>query len=235
MTPVRPLVTNLKMTVRADCAVSACSPLLLSIKSLAPLVVNGRSQPLDRCSPFPSFSPVCWNKANFPFHQPGLFISFGAAGSQNSSLLVTEGQYHGDSPGLYGFFLCSLNETSSRVTCLILTSFLINNFWIFSLTHSWILRRKCHYLVNMIEKISSVQVSSVVQSCLTLCNIMICSTPGLPVHHQLLSSLKLMSTESVMQSSHLILCRSLLLLPPIPPSIRVFSNESTLHMRWPKY
>ena len=46
---------------------------------------------------------------------------------------------------------------------------------------------------------------------------------------------KLMSIESVMPSSHLILCRPLLLLPPIPPSIRVFSNESTLHMRWPKY
>ena len=48
------------------------------------------------------------------------------------------------------------------------------------------------------------------------------------------SSLKLMSIESVMPSSHLILCRPLLL-PPIPPSIRVFSNESTLRMRWPKY
>ena len=47
--------------------------------------------------------------------------------------------------------------------------------------------------------------------------------------------LRLMSIESVMPSSHLILCRSLLLLPPIPLSIRVFSNESTLHMRWPKY
>ena len=49
------------------------------------------------------------------------------------------------------------------------------------------------------------------------------------------SSLKLTSIESVMPSSHFILCRLLLLLPPIPPSIRVFSNESTLHMRWPKY
>ena len=49
------------------------------------------------------------------------------------------------------------------------------------------------------------------------------------------SSLKLTSIESVMPSSHLILCHPLLLLPPIPPSIRVFSNESTLHMRWPKY
>ena len=50
-----------------------------------------------------------------------------------------------------------------------------------------------------------------------------------------LSLLKLMSIESVMPSSHLILCRPLLLLPLIPPSIRVFSNESTLRMRWPKY
>ena len=49
------------------------------------------------------------------------------------------------------------------------------------------------------------------------------------------SSFKLMSTESVMPSNHLILCRPLLLLPPIPPSTRVFFNESTLHMRWPKY
>ena len=49
------------------------------------------------------------------------------------------------------------------------------------------------------------------------------------------SLLKLMSIESVMPSSHLILCRPLLLLAPIPPSIRVFFNESTLHMRWPNY
>ena len=62
-----------------------------------------------------------------------------------------------------------------------------------------------------------------------------CSTPGLPVHYHLLESFKLTSIESVMPSSHLILCRPLLLLSPIPPSIRVFSNESTLHMRWPKY
>ena len=59
-----------------------------------------------------------------------------------------------------------------------------------------------------------------------------CSTPGLPVHHQLP---EFTSIESVMSSSHLILYRPLLLLPPIPPSIRVFSNESTLRMRWPKY
>ena len=61
------------------------------------------------------------------------------------------------------------------------------------------------------------------------------STPGLPVHHQPQSSLRLTSIESVMPSSHLILGRPLLFLPLIAPSIRVFSNESTRHMRWPKY
>ena len=60
-------------------------------------------------------------------------------------------------------------------------------------------------------------------------------TPGLPVHHQLRSSLRLLSIESLMPSSHLILCRPLLLLPPIPPSLRVFSNESILRVRWSKY
>ena len=59
--------------------------------------------------------------------------------------------------------------------------------------------------------------------------------PALPVYHQLLDLLKLMSMELVMPSSQLILCHPLLLLPPIPPSIRVFAKESTLHMRWPKY
>ena len=61
------------------------------------------------------------------------------------------------------------------------------------------------------------------------------STPGLPVHHQLPEFTQIMSVKSVMPSSHLILCCALLLLPPIPPTIRVFSNESTLRMRWPKY
>ena len=61
------------------------------------------------------------------------------------------------------------------------------------------------------------------------------SMTGFPVHHQLPEFPKLMCIESVMLSSHLILCRPLLLLPPIPPSIRVFSNESTFRMRWPKY
>ena len=81
----------------------------------------------------------------------------------------------------------------------------------------------------------SVQFSSVSQSCPTLCDPMNHSTPGLPVHHQIWSLLKLTSIESVMPSSHLIIFRPLLLLPSIFPSIRVFSNESALHIRWPKY
>ena len=61
------------------------------------------------------------------------------------------------------------------------------------------------------------------------------STPGLPVHHHLPEFTQTHVHRVRDTTSHLILCRPLLLLPPIPPSIRVFSNESTLRMRWPKY
>ena len=80
-----------------------------------------------------------------------------------------------------------------------------------------------------------VQFSSVTQSCPTLCNPMIAAHQTSLFITNSQSSLKLMSIKSVMTSSHLILCRPLLLLPPIPPSIKVFSNESTLRMRWPNY
>ena len=79
------------------------------------------------------------------------------------------------------------------------------------------------------------QIRSVAQSCQTLCDPMNRSTPGLLSITNSRSSLRLTSIESAMPSSHLILCRPLLLLPPVSPSIRVFSNESTLCMRWPKY
>ena len=82
---------------------------------------------------------------------------------------------------------------------------------------------------------NTVQFSLVTQSCPTLCDPMNCSTPGLTAHHQLPEFTQTHSIESVTLSSHLILCPPLLLLPPIPPSIRVFYNESTLRMRWPKY
>ena len=73
------------------------------------------------------------------------------------------------------------------------------------------------------------------QSCLILCDPMDCSTPGLPFHHQLPELTQLTSVELVMPSNHLILCHPCLLLPSIFPSIRVFSNESVLRIRWPKY
>jgi len=90
-------------------------------------------------------------------------------------------------------------------------------------------------LVSGVQQSDSVQFSSVTQSCPILCDPMNHSTPSLPVHHKLPDSFRLMSIESVMPSSHLILCHPLLRLPPIPPSIRVFSIESALLMRWPKY
>ena len=85
------------------------------------------------------------------------------------------------------------------------------------------------------EQVHSDQIRSVAQSCPTLCDPMNRSTPGLPVHHQLPEFTQTHVHRSVMPSSHLIIYRPLLLLPPIPPSIRVFSNEPTLRMRWPKY
>ena len=91
------------------------------------------------------------------------------------------------------------------------------------------------YLGNVIIAIRSDHIRSVAQSCPNLCD------PMNHTHQASLSitnsqsSLRLTFIESVMPSSHLILCHPLLLLPPIPPSIRVFSKESTLRMRWPKY
>ena len=79
------------------------------------------------------------------------------------------------------------------------------------------------------------QLSSVVQSCPTLCNPMNHSIPGFPVHHHYHSIPKPMSIESVMPSNQLILCCPLILLLSIIPRIRVFSSESGLHIRWPKY
>ena len=77
--------------------------------------------------------------------------------------------------------------------------------------------------------------SSVTQSCPTLCNSMDCSTPGFPVHHQLpeLAQTHVNRVSDAIQPSHPL--SSLLLLPSVFPSIRVFSNESVLHIRWPKY
>ena len=99
-------------------------------------------------------------------------------------------------------------------------------FYIFSLNSRLIFLEAC------VASFSSVQ---------SLSHVWLFVTPWITAHQASLSitiswsSLKLMSVESVMPSSHLILCCPLFLLSPIPPSIRVFSNESTLRMRWPKY
>ena len=87
----------------------------------------------------------------------------------------------------------------------------------------------------MWKYIPSIQFSSVAQLCPTLCDPMNRSTPASLSITNPQSLLKPMSIELVMPSNHLILCRPLLLLPPTPLSIRVFSSESTLRMRWPKY
>ena len=79
-----------------------------------------------------------------------------------------------------------------------------------------------------------VQFSSVAQSCLILCDPMDCSQDSLSITNSQ-SLLKLMSVESVMPSNRLIFCHLLLLLPSIFPTIRGFSNESVLSIRWPKY
>ena len=76
---------------------------------------------------------------------------------------------------------------------------------------------------------------SVTKSCLTLCNPMDCSMLTPPFFTIYRSLLKFMSIELVMLSNHFILCHQLLLLPSVFPSIMVFSNESDLHIRWPKY
>ena len=98
----------------------------------------------------------------------------------------------------------------------------------FSLLRCTCLFPSLQYHISVSEHVS-VQFSSVTQLCPTLCDSMDCSTPGLPVHHQLL---KLMSIELVMPSNYLILCHPLLP-PSIFPSIRVFSNESVLCIRRP--
>ena len=83
--------------------------------------------------------------------------------------------------------------------------------------------------------INVIQFSSVSQSCPTLCDLMDCSTPASPVHHQLLEPAQTHIHQSVMPSNHLILCHPFLLLASVFPSIRVFSNESVLCIRWPNY
>ena len=108
--------------------------------------------------------------------------------------------------------------------------FRLSHFMEFLTTHRPLNLKGC--FMNTQCQFSSVQ---------SLSRVRLFATPWIPARQASLSitkswsSLKLMYIESVIPSSHLILCRPLLLLPLIPPSIRIFSNESTLHLRWPKY
>ena len=96
----------------------------------------------------------------------------------------------------------------------------------------------CPLSFKLLRTVSEIRISQSVQS---LSCVRLCVTPWIAAHQASLSITnswsppKPISIGSVMSSRHLILCRPLLLLPPIPPSIRVFSNESTLPIMWPKY
>ena len=96
-------------------------------------------------------------------------------------------------------------------------------------------RREAMTITFRLVKSNSVQFSSVAQSCPTLCDPTNRSMPSLPVHHQLPEFTQTHVHWVGDVSNHLILCRPLLLLPSIFPSIKVFSNESALCIRWPKY
>ena len=97
---------------------------------------------------------------------------------------------------------------------------------------SWTQQSDFHFHFHLF---SPVQFSSVALLCPILCDLMDCSTPGLPVHHKSWSLLKLISIESVRPSNHLILFCPHLLPSSIFPNIKVFSNQSVLHIKWPKY
>ena len=105
----------------------------------------------------------------------------------------------------------------------------------------WILYENWQWPVHWLDQEAPkyfpkpVKFSSVSQSCRTLCDPMYCSMPGLPVHHQLLESTQTHVHWAVMPSNHLILCRALFLPPSIFPSLRIFSKESALRIRWPEY
>ena len=105
-------------------------------------------------------------------------------------------------------------------------------------TTQWLRMHASMLLYNCLESLIINKTLSLVQS---INRIQLFATPWIPAHQASLSitnsrsSLKFMFIESVMPSSHLILCCPLLLLPPIPPSVRVFYDESTLCIRWPKY
>ena len=122
-------------------------------------------------------------------------------------------------------FLTANPQTSGPATCVVKGQ-TINSF---GATHSLYCYSSFLFLASLLGFVL------VVKWCLTLCNTMDYNPPGPSVLHYLLSLLKFASTELTMLSNHLIFCHSRLILLSIFLSIRVFSNESPLHIRWPKY
>ena len=108
-----------------------------------------------------------------------------------------------------------------------ISDFVCRNLWRW---RRWTSTRKTNPQVTI-----NYQFHSVTQSCLTPCDPLDCSTSGLPVHPNSQSLLKFLPTELVMPSNHFTLCNPLPLPPSIFPSIRVFSHDSALHIKWPKY
>ena len=144
------------------------------------------------------------------------------------------------------FFSSSLNNETSYLTCYKKDSVKVyrdrrtvfkknSSSWIRPVAKKLPLVRKNFTSWRNFGWRPSVQFSSVAQSGPTLCKTLNCSTQAFLSITNSRNLLKLMSIKSVIPSNHLILCPPLLLLPPIPSSIRVFSNESALCIRWPKY
>ena len=192
-------------------------PKLMSIESVMP------SNHLILCCPFllPSIFPsirVFSNESALQMRWPKYWsFSFNISPSNEHSELISFRKDWLDFLVVQGTLKSLLQHHSSKTSILWRSA-----FFIVQLSHPYMTTGK------------TVQFCSVTQSCLTLCDPVDCSTPDLPVHHQLQSFLKLLSTELVMPSNHLILCCPFLL-PSVFPSIRVFSNESALPIRWPKH
>ena len=134
---------------------------------------------------------------------------------------------------MYKIFFTASSKTLPLGECLIITLFVFL-FSVILITSNVVLLTIL-FTFHISYIFWTIQFNSVTQSCLTLCDPMDCSMPSLPVHHQLPESTQNHVHRVGDAISHLTLCSPLLLLPPIPPSNRVFSNESTLRMRWSKF
>ena len=144
----------------------------------------------------------------------------------------------------YNFFPCGLYflTVNTRISLNTTVHSILRSGWTRTVPPTIKVRRRhglesfktvCAFDQILLLKLFPNQFSSVAQWWPTLCDTMDCSTPGLPVYHQLRSLFKIVSIESVMSSNHLILYQPILLLPSNFLSIRVFSNDSVLCIKWP--